>query len=117
MCYSCACRPDFDCACICTGVRISRRVLRRDVADKKRFPTLVGEQDGEGLASEEMETDDMYKSHILRATKFGETVTAGHKALNEERESRNNLSQAIVVQDLGTRGFKDIHVRQNKRNQ
>ena len=38
------------------------------------------------------------KSHILRATKFGDIITADHEILNEEREPR----YAIVVQDFAT---------------
>ena len=41
------------------------------------------------------------KSHIHRATKFGDIITADYKILNEG-ESRNNQKYAIVVQDLAT---------------
>ena len=40
------------------------------------------------------------QSHVLRATKFGDTITANLKILNENGESRNNLNYAIVVQDF-----------------
>ena len=36
--------------------------------------------------------------HIPRATKFGDVITADHKVLSEERESRNSQRYAIVVQ-------------------
>ena len=38
---------------------------------------------------------------VLRAEKkFGDLITADHKVLNEEGESRNNHRYAVVVQDL-----------------
>ena len=40
------------------------------------------------------------KRSILRAEKYGDLITAEHKALNEGRESRNNLRYAAVVQVL-----------------
>ena len=39
---------------------------------------------------------------IPRAVKFGDLITADHKILNEEGESRNNRRYAVVVQDLAT---------------
>ena len=41
-------------------------------------------------------------NHIHRAEKFGDLITADHKIINEEGESRNNHPYAIVVQDLAT---------------
>ena len=46
------------------------------------------------------------KSHILRAIKFGDTITADHKILNEEGESPNTQRSAFVVQDLATQWFQ-----------
>ena len=37
-----------------------------------------------------------------RAEKFGDLITADHKVLNEEGESRNNHRYAVVVQDFAT---------------
>ena len=37
-----------------------------------------------------------------RAENFGDLITADHKALSEESESRNNHRCAVVVQDLAT---------------
>ena len=37
-----------------------------------------------------------------RAEKSGDLITADHKVLNEEGESRNNHRYAVVVQDLAT---------------
>ena len=37
-----------------------------------------------------------------QAEKFGDLVTADHKALNEVGDSRNNHRYAVVVQDLAT---------------
>ena len=39
---------------------------------------------------------------LPRAEKFGDLITADHKILNEEGESRNNHRYAVVVQDLST---------------
>ena len=39
---------------------------------------------------------------VLRAENFGDLITAGHKILSEESESRNNHRYAVVVQDLAT---------------
>ena len=39
---------------------------------------------------------------VPRAEKFGDLITADHKVLNEEGESRNNHRYAVVVQDLTT---------------
>ena len=39
---------------------------------------------------------------IPRAEKFGDLITADHKALNEGTESQNNHWYAVVVQDLAT---------------
>ena len=39
---------------------------------------------------------------VPRAEKFGDLITADHKVLNEEGESRNNHRYAVVVQDLAT---------------
>ena len=37
-----------------------------------------------------------------RAEQFGDLITADHKVLSEESESRNNHRYAVVVQDLAT---------------
>ena len=39
---------------------------------------------------------------VPRAEKFGDSITADHKVLNEGSESRNNHRYAVVVQDLAT---------------
>ena len=39
---------------------------------------------------------------LLRAEKFGDLITADHKALNEGCESRDSHRYAVVVQDLAT---------------
>ena len=39
---------------------------------------------------------------VPRAEKFGDLMTADHKVLNEEGESRNNHRYAVVLQDLAT---------------
>ena len=37
-----------------------------------------------------------------RAEKLGDLITADHKVLNEQGESRNNHRNSVVVQDLAT---------------
>ena len=39
---------------------------------------------------------------LPRAEKFGDLITADHKALNEEGEPRNHHRYAVVIQDLAT---------------
>ena len=39
---------------------------------------------------------------VLRADKFGDLITADHKVLIDNSESRNNHRYAVVVQDLAT---------------
>ena len=39
--------------------------------------------------------------HILRAEKFGDLITADHKILNEEGESRNNQRYAVIFARCG----------------
>ena len=39
---------------------------------------------------------------VPRAEKFGDLITADHKVLNEDGESRNNHRYSVVVQDLAT---------------
>ena len=39
---------------------------------------------------------------VLRATNFGDLITADHKVLSDNCESRNNHRYAVVVQDLAT---------------
>ena len=46
-----------------------------------------------------------------RAEKFGDLITADHKVLNEEGESRNNLRHAVVVQDLATQWIQSYFTR------
>ena len=49
---------------------------------------------------------------LLRAEKFGDLITADHKVLNEDCESRNNHRYAVVVQDLALNGFNSIRAKQ-----
>ena len=39
---------------------------------------------------------------VSRAEQFGDLITANHKVLSEESESRNSHRYAVVVQDLAT---------------
>ena len=42
---------------------------------------------------------------VPRAEKFGDLITADHKVLDEEGESRNNHRYAVVVQDLAIQSY------------
>ena len=46
-----------------------------------------------------------WRSRTSRRT-IGDLITADHKVLNEEAESRNNHRYAVVVQDLATQWFQ-----------
>ena len=52
-----------------------------------------------------------------RAEKFGDLITADHKVLNEEGESRNNHRYAVVVQDLATQRIQSDPCRTNTSQQ
>ena len=52
--------------------------------------------------------DTMQKTPFPRADKFGDLITADHKVLNEEGESRNNHRYAVVVQDLATQWIQSL---------
>ena len=43
---------------------------------------------------------------VPRAENFGDLITADHKVLSDNCESRNNHRYAIVVQDLATQGIQ-----------
>ena len=43
---------------------------------------------------------------VLRADNFGDLITADHKVLSDNCESRNNHRYAVVVQDLATQWFQ-----------
>ena len=48
---------------------------------------------------------------VLRAEKFGDLITADHKVLCENCESRSNHRYAVVVQDLATHGSHQIRAK------
>ena len=45
---------------------------------------------------------------VPRADNFGDLITADHKVLSDNCESRNNHRYAVVVQDFGRRPMKDV---------
>ena len=47
-----------------------------------------------------------YGEAVLRAENFGDLMTADHKVLSDNCESRNNHRYAVVVQDLATQWIK-----------
>ena len=48
---------------------------------------------------------------VPRAENFGDLITADHKVLSEESESRNNHRYAVVVQDLATQWIQSYPSR------
>ena len=48
-----------------------------------------------------------------RAENFGDFITADHKVLSEENESRNNHRYAVVVQDLATQWLQSYPCKNN----
>ena len=50
---------------------------------------------------------------VPRAEHFGDLITADHKVLSEECESRNNHRYAIVVQDLATQWLQSYPCKTN----
>ena len=49
---------------------------------------------------------------VPQAEKLGDLITADHKVLNVEGESRNNHQYAVVVQDLANQGFNVTRAKQ-----
>ena len=50
---------------------------------------------------------------VPRAEHFGDMITADHKVLSEESESRNNYRYAVVVQDLATQWIQSYPCKTN----
>ena len=48
---------------------------------------------------------------VPRATNFGDLITADHKVLSDNCESRNNHRYAVVVQDLATQSTRRIRAK------
>ena len=51
---------------------------------------------------------------VLRAEHIGDLITADHKFLSEESESRNNHRYAVVLQDLATQWLQSFSFMKNK---
>ena len=51
------------------------------------------------------------EASVPRTDKCGDFMTADHKVLNEEGESRNNHRYAVVVQDLATQWIQSYPCR------
>ena len=50
---------------------------------------------------------------VPRAEKFGDLITADHKVLGDNCESRNNHRYAVVVQDLATQWIQAYPCKTN----
>ena len=50
---------------------------------------------------------------VPRAERFGDLITAGHKIPSEESESRDNLRDAVVAQDLATQWLQSHPCKTN----
>ena len=55
-----------------------------------------------GLKLQGLHAEDAMAKPYLRAEKFGDLITADHKVLSDNCESRHNHRYAVVVQDLAT---------------
>ena len=55
--------------------------------------------------------EDVLAEFVLRAENFGDLITADHKVLSENCESRNNHRYAVVVQDLATQWIQSYPCR------
>ena len=53
---------------------------------------------------------------VLRAENFGDLITADHKVLSDNCESRNNHRYAVVVQDLATQWIQAYPCKKKKTN-
>ena len=65
--------------------------LKTEIARSVKGPKLQGPH-----------AEDAMAKAVPRAEKFGDLITADHKVLSDNCESRNNHRYAIVVQDLAT---------------
>ena len=65
--------------------------LKTEIARSVEGPTLQGPH-----------AEDAMAKAVLRAANFGDLITADHKVLSDNCESRNNHRYAVVVQDLAT---------------
>ena len=65
--------------------------LKTEIARSVRGPKLQGSRAEDALANP-----------YLVPTNFGDLITADHKVLSDNCESRNNHRYAVVVQDLAT---------------
>ena len=75
-------------------------------SQKTELAKSVCEPRWQGLLAE-----DALAKAVPRAEDFGDLITADHKVLNEEGESRNNHQYGVVVQDLALNGFNLIRER------
>ena len=66
-------------------------------SQKTEIEKCVCEPNVQGLLAE-----DALAKQYLEQKKFGDVITADHKVLNEEGESRNNHQYAVMVQDFAT---------------
>ena len=55
--------------------------------------------------------EDALAKQYLEQKSFGDLMTADHKVLNEEVESRNNHLCAVVVQDLATQWIQSFRCK------
>ena len=62
-----------------------------EIARSVRGPKLQGPR-----------AEDAFGGAVPRAENFGDLITADHKVLSDNCESRNNHRYAVVVQDLAT---------------
>ena len=69
-----------------------------------------------GPKSQGLHAEDRNGEAVPRAANFGHLITADHKVLSDNCESRNNHRYAVVVQDLATQWIQ-AHPCKNKTSQ
>ena len=79
--------------------------LKTEIASFSSGPKLQG-----------LRAEDAQAKAVSRADNFGDLITADHKVLSDNCESRNNHRYAVVVQDLATQWIQ-AYACQNKTSQ
>ena len=77
--------------------------LRTEIARSASGPKLQG-----------LRAEDAKAKPYLELTIFGDLITADHKVLSDNCESRNNHRYAVVVQDLATSMDPGFSVKKTK---
>ena len=80
-----------------SGINIKEAQYLHSLPKKPKLRSMLANQNVRRLLAE----DALAKQYIEQKS-FGDLITADHKVLDEESESRNNHRYAVVVQDFAT---------------